>query len=47
MIGYPELKPYDLRQGVAMEVLEQHDDLEQVPALRGHARIDTTHYGVF
>ncbi len=41
-IGYPELKPHDLRHGVAMEVLEQHHDLEQVRALLGHARIDTT-----
>ncbi len=29
-------------RGVAMEVLEQHHDLEQVRALLGHARIDTT-----
>jgi site-specific recombinase XerD len=42
MIGYRELKPHDLRHGVAMEVLEQHHDLEQVRALLGHARIDTT-----
>jgi site-specific recombinase XerD len=42
MIGYPELKPHDLRHGVAMEVLEQHHDLEQVRALLGHARIETT-----
>ena len=42
MIGYPELKPHDLRHGVAMEVLEQHHDLEEVRALLGHARIDTT-----
>lgn len=42
MIGYPELKPHDLRHGVAMEVLEQHHDLEQVRALLGHSRIDTT-----
>ena len=41
-IGYPELKPHDLRHGVAMEVLEQHHDLEEVRALLGHARIDTT-----
>jgi site-specific recombinase XerD len=32
----------DLRHGVAMEVLEQHHDLEDVRALLGHARIDTT-----
>ncbi|MFQ5972406.1 MAG: tyrosine-type recombinase/integrase, partial [Alphaproteobacteria bacterium] len=42
LIGYPMLKPHDLRHGVAMEVLEQHHDLEQVRALLGHARIDTT-----
>ena len=42
MIGFPELKPHDLRHGVAMEVLEQHHDLEQVRALVGHARLDTT-----
>jgi site-specific recombinase XerD len=40
-IGCPTLKPHDLRHGVAMEVLEQHHDLEQVRALPGHARIDT------
>ena len=37
-----ELEPHDLRHGVAMEVLEQHHDLEQVRALLGHARIYTT-----
>lgn len=42
LIGYPMLKPHDLRHGVALEVLEQHHDLEQVRALLGHARIDTT-----
>jgi integrase/recombinase XerC len=42
LIGVPELKPHDLRHGVAMEVLEQHHDLEQVRALLGHKRIDTT-----
>jgi integrase/recombinase XerC len=42
IIGYSELKPHDVRHGVAMEVLEQHHDLEQVRALLGHARIDTT-----
>jgi site-specific recombinase XerD len=36
------LKPHDLRHGVAVEVLERHHDLEQVRALLGHARIDTT-----
>jgi hypothetical protein len=38
----PELKPHDLRHGVAVEVLEQQHDLEEVRALLGHARIDTT-----
>ena len=28
LIGYPKLKPHDLRHGVAMEVLEQQHDLE-------------------
>lgn len=42
IIGVPELKPHDLRHGVAMEVLEQQHDLEQVRALLGHRRIDTT-----
>jgi integrase len=41
-IGYPSLKPHDLRHGVAMEVLERRHDLEEVRALLGHARIDTT-----
>ena len=42
LIGYPQLKPHDLRHGVAMEVYEQHGDIEQVRGLLGHARIDTT-----
>jgi site-specific recombinase XerD len=42
LIGVPELRPHDLRHGVAMEVLEQHHDLEQVRALLGHTQIDTT-----
>jgi integrase/recombinase XerC len=42
LIGYPMLKPHDLRHGVAMEVYEQHGDLERVRGLLGHARIDTT-----
>ena len=29
MIGAPMLKPHDLRHGVAMEVYEQHHDLEE------------------
>jgi site-specific recombinase XerD len=37
LIGYPTLKPHDLRHGVAMEVLEQHHDLEEVRALGIHA----------
>jgi integrase/recombinase XerC len=41
-VGYPELKPHDLRHGVAMEVYGQHHDLEQVRALLGHVRIETT-----
>jgi integrase/recombinase XerC len=40
--GYPMLKPHDLRHGVAMEILEQHHDLEAVRAMLGHTRIDTT-----
>ena len=43
LTGYPGLKPHDQRHGVAMEVLEQHHhDLEQVRALIGNKRIDTT-----
>jgi site-specific recombinase XerD len=42
LIGYPMLKPHDLRHSVALEVLEQHHDLEQVRALLGHARLDIT-----
>jgi integrase/recombinase XerC len=42
LIGYPELKPHDLRHGVAVEVLERRHDLEEVRALLGHSRIDTT-----
>jgi hypothetical protein len=41
-VGYPELKPHDLRHGVAMEVYEHHGDLEQVRELLGHKRIETT-----
>jgi site-specific recombinase XerD len=41
-IGYPTLKPHDLRHGVAVEVLQQRHDLEEVRALLGHARLDTT-----
>jgi site-specific recombinase XerD len=42
LIGVPELKPHDLRHGVAMEVYSEHRDLEQVRALLGHVRIETT-----
>jgi site-specific recombinase XerD len=42
LIGYPMLKPHDLRHGVAMEVLAQHHDLEAVRALLGHKRLETT-----
>src|SRR5262245_18744181 len=42
LIGYPQLRPHDLRHGVAMEGYEQHGDLEQLRGLLGHARIDTT-----
>jgi len=42
LMGYLMLKPHDLRHEVAMEVLERHHNLEQVRALLGHARIDTT-----
>lgn len=42
LIGYAELKPHDLRHGVAMEVYTEHRDLEQVRALLGHTRIETT-----
>jgi site-specific recombinase XerD len=41
LIGYPELRPHALRHGVAVEVLEQRHDLEEVRALLGHTRIDT------
>src|SRR5260370_21584650 len=42
VISYPELKPHDLRHGVAMEVFEQHHDREESRRLPGPARIDTT-----
>jgi len=41
-IGVPELKPHDLRHGVAMEMYREHGDLEKIRALLGHQRIDTT-----
>jgi site-specific recombinase XerD len=42
IIGYPILKPHDLRHGWAMEGYEQHHDLEQVRSLLGHTRIEPT-----
>ncbi|HKB23720.1 MAG TPA: site-specific integrase [Methylomirabilota bacterium] len=42
MVGAPELKPHDLRHGVAMEMYGEHGDLEKVRALLGHTRFDTT-----
>ena len=42
LIGYPMLKPHDLRHGVAMEVYEQHHDLAEVRGLLGHSRLETT-----
>jgi integrase/recombinase XerC len=42
LIGYPMLKPHDLRHGVAMEVYEQQQDLEEVRGLLGHKSIETT-----
>jgi site-specific recombinase XerD len=42
LIGYPTLKPHDLRHGVAMEVYEEHHDLKQVRGLLGHKSIETT-----
>jgi len=42
LIGYPQLKPHDLRHGVAMEVYAQHHDLEPVRELLGHSRLETT-----
>jgi site-specific recombinase XerD len=41
-IGHPTLKPHDLRHGVAMEVLGQRNNLEEVRALLGHTRLETT-----
>jgi len=40
LIGCPTLKPHDLRHGVAMEVLVQHHDPEEVRAFLGDAHID-------
>ena len=41
-IGHRTLKPHDLRHGVAMEVLAQRNNLEEVRALLGHTRLETT-----
>jgi len=41
-IGAPTLKPHDFPHGVAMEMLGERGNLEEVRALLGHARIDTT-----
>ena len=41
-IGYPMLKPHDLRHGVGMEVYEDRHDVEEVRGLLGHARLETT-----
>lgn len=38
-IGYPRLKPHDLRHGEAMEVYEEHNDLEQATGARAHGRL--------
>jgi site-specific recombinase XerD len=42
LIGYSMLKSHDICHGVAMEVLEQRHDLEQVRALLGQQRIYAT-----
>ena len=42
VVGYPMLKPHDLRHGAALEVLEAQRHLEAVRALLGHTRIGTT-----
>jgi site-specific recombinase XerD len=41
-IAAPTLKPHYLRHGVALEVVEGRNDLEELRALLSHARIDTT-----
>jgi site-specific recombinase XerD len=42
LIGYPKLKPHDLRHGVAVEVSGQHHGLEHFRALLGRVRLETT-----
>ena len=42
LVAHASASMDDLRHGVAVEVLEQRHDLEEVRALVGHARIDTT-----
>ena len=39
LIGYPMLKPHDLRHSVGREPLEQQHDLEAVRAMLGHTRL--------
>jgi integrase len=42
LIGYPMLKPHDLRHGIAREILKAQHDLEAVRAMLGHVRLETT-----
>ena len=42
LIGYPMLKPHDLRHGVAIEILDAQHDLQAVRAMLGHVRLETT-----
>jgi site-specific recombinase XerD len=38
-------KPHDLRHSVAMDIPEQHHDLEAMRAMLGHTRIDQADVG--